>query len=89
MIDVAEKIFIRMAEELIKQGRASIRDVFANQIFETMIGDDYVELLSPEGLLEGIKELGIDDLEEKEVTYLLRVLTKPELDQAILVEELL
>lgn len=48
-----------------------------------------VELLSPVGLLEGIKELGIDDLEEKEVSYLLRVLTKPELDGAILVEELL
>jgi hypothetical protein len=30
VIDVAEKIFIRMAEELIKQGRASVRDVFAN-----------------------------------------------------------
>ena len=89
MIDVAEKIFIRMAEELIKQGRTSIRDCFANHIFETMIGDDYVELLSPIGLLEGIKELGIDDLEEKEITYLLRVLTKPELDGAILVEELL
>ena len=89
VIDVAEKIFIRMAEELIKQGRTSIRDCFTNQIFETMIGDDYVELLSPIGLLEGIKELGIDDLEEKEITYLLRVLTKPELDGAILVEELL
>ena len=78
-----------MAEELIKQGRNSIRDVFANKIFETMLGDDYVELLSPLGLLEGIKELGIDDLEEKEVSFLLRVLTKPELDGAILVEELL
>ena len=78
-----------MAEELIEQGRTSIRDVFANQIFETMIGDECVELLSAIGLLEGIKELGIDDLEEKEVSYLLRVLTKPELDGAILVEELL
>ena len=78
-----------MAEAILKQGRSSMREVFANQIFETMIGEEGpVELLSPAGLLEGIKDLGIDDLEEKEVSYLLRVLTKPELDGAILVEEL-
>lgn len=47
------------------------------------------DLLSPIGLLEGIKALGIDDLTEKEVAYLLRVLTKPEYDGAIVMEELL
>lgn len=36
------------------------------------------------GLLEGIKELGVDDLSEMEVQYLLKVLSKPELDGAIL-----
>ena len=41
------------------------------------------------GLLDGIKELGIDDLTEKEIAYLLRVLTKPELDGAIVVPEFL
>ena len=54
-----------------------------------MMGEDTFELLSPIGLLEGIKSLGIDDLEERDVAFLLRVLTKPELDGAILVEELL
>lgn len=53
------------------------------------MGEETFELLSPIGLLEGIKILGIDDLEERDVAYLLRVLTKPELDGAILVEELL
>ena len=39
------------------------------------------------GLLDGIKDLGVDDLTEKEVACLLRVLTKPELEGAIEVGE--
>lgn len=41
------------------------------------------------GLLEGIKALGIEDLSEKEVAYLMRVLNKPELDGAIVMPEFL
>jgi len=63
--------------------------VFAAQIFETEIEGQVIELLSPMGLLKGIESLGIDDLSEKESKYLLRVLTKPELDGAIVVPELL
>jgi hypothetical protein len=48
-----------------------------------------LELLSPIGFLEGIKELGIVDLEEIEVACLMRVLTKPNLENAILVKELI
>jgi hypothetical protein len=44
--------------------------------------------LSPIGFLEGIKDLGIIDLEEVEVACLMRVLTKPNLENAILVKEL-
>jgi len=43
----------------------------------------------PQGLLTGIKRIGIDDLTPKEVKYLLRVLTKPEIDSAIVFQELL
>jgi hypothetical protein len=46
-------------------------------------------LLSPIGFLEGIKELGVTDLEEVEVACLMRVLTKPNLENAILVKELI
>jgi hypothetical protein len=48
-----------------------------------------IELLSPIGFLEGIKELNITDLEEVEVACLMRVLTKPDLDNAILLRELI
>jgi hypothetical protein len=47
-----------------------------------------LELLSPIGFLEGIKELGVVDLEEVEVACLMRVLTKPNLENAILLKEL-
>jgi hypothetical protein len=46
-------------------------------------------LLSPIGFLEGIKDLGIVDLEEVEVACLMRVLTKPDLENAILLKELI
>jgi len=42
------------------------------------------ELLSPEGLIEGMQDLGIQDLEDNEINYLLKVLQKPELEGAIL-----
>ena len=48
-----------------------------------------IELLEEDGLINGIKGLGIDDLTEKDERYLLRVLTKPELDGAIVLDELL
>ena len=48
-----------------------------------------MELLEEDGLINGIKGLGIDDLTEKDERYLLRVLTKPELDGAIVLDELL
>ena len=48
-----------------------------------------MELLSPIGFLEGIKDLGITDLEEVEVACLMRVLTKPNLENAILLKELM
>ena len=91
VIDVAERIFVRIAEAIIEQQRRSIREVFLENLFEADIDGSgtTIELLSPMGLLEGIKVLGINDLSEKEIAYLLRVLTKPELDSAIVMPEFL
>lgn len=89
VIDVAERIFIRIAEAMITQERASVRDVFRENIEVREIEGTLLELLQPIGLIEGIKDLGIDDLSEKEIHFMLRVLTKPELEGAIVVDELL
>jgi hypothetical protein len=45
--------------------------------------------MSPISFLEGIKEIGLEDLTEMEAACLLRVLTKPELDSAIILNELI
>ena len=60
VIDVAEQIFVKIAEQIVKQERRSIREVFLGQIFEAEIEGQAIELLSPMGLLDGIKELGIE-----------------------------
>ena len=66
-----------------------MRQAFNNFIIKENIEGTILELLSPIGFLEGIKELGIMDLEEVEVACLMRVLTKPNLENAILLKELI
>lgn len=48
-------------------------------MFPAEIDGEVYELLSPEGLIDGIKDLGIEDLKKMEIQYLLKVLSKPEL----------
>jgi len=66
-----------------------VRTAFKEHIFPVEVSGEELELISPMGFLEGVKQLGIDDLKELEVTYLLKVLSKSELDGAIMLEELL
>lgn len=88
MLDVAEKCFVRIAEALISKQK-TVKKAFKNFIITEEVDDTQVELLSPIGFLEGIKDLGITDLEEVEVACLMRVLTKPNLENAILLKELM
>jgi hypothetical protein len=60
--------------------------VFARSIYSFESDGAQFELLSRVGLLEGIKELGITGLTKQEVDYLLKVLSRPELDGAILMQ---
>ena len=76
MLDVAEKCFVRIAQELIKRGQ-SVKSAFKNYVIEEQVEDTPIELMSPIGFLEGVKEIGITDLEEIEVACLMRVLAKP------------
>ena len=89
VIDVAERIFIRIAEQIISREIKTVREVFADHIVEMEFDGQIIELLEPEGLINGMKGLGIDDLTDQDQKYLLRVLTKPELEGAIVLDELL
>mmetsp|Transcript_25574 Transcript_25574/g.19345 ORF Transcript_25574/g.19345 Transcript_25574/m.19345 type:complete len:210 (+) Transcript_25574:2291-2920(+) len=88
MLDVAEHCFIRIAEMMIESGR-SVRGLFTKYSVPEQFPDGTVlELMSPIAFLEAVKELGLDDLQEMEAACLLRVLTKPELENAIILNEL-
>lgn len=88
MLDVAEHCFIRLAESMIEKNR-TVRGIFTQYSIPEQFPDGTIlELLSPIAFLEGLKECNMDELSEMEAACLLRVLTKPELDSAIILNEL-
>jgi len=88
MLDIAERCFVKIAEAIIKSG-LTVKKAFKNYIIREEVADTHIDLLSPIGFLEGIKDLGITDFEEVEVACLMRVLTKADLENAILLNELI
>jgi len=46
-----------------------------------------LELLSPRGFLEGVRDIGFDDVTELEAACLMKVLAKPELDNSVILNE--
>lgn len=87
MLDVSEAIFMKMADLMHAKGR-SVRGIFTKYSVPEIFPDRTVlELLSPGGFIEGIKETGIEELQEFEISCLMRVLAKPELDNAVILNE--
>lgn len=77
-----------MAEQLVLKGK-TIRAIFTKYSVPELFPDRTIlELLSPMGFLEGVKDAGLEDLTELEAACLMRVLAKPELDNAIILNEL-
>lgn len=88
MLDIAEHCFIRLAEIMLHKN-ATVRSTFLKYSLPEQFPDGSIlELLSPISFLEGVKELGMMELNEMEAACLLRVLTKPELESAIILNEL-
>lgn len=46
-----------------------------------------LELLSPRGFLEGVRDIGFEDVTELEAACLMKVLAKPELDNSVILNE--
>jgi hypothetical protein len=81
MLDIAERCFVKIAEAILEAG-LTVRQAFNPYIIREDFEGEALELLSPIGFLEGVKELGVVDLEEVEVACLMRVLTKADLENA-------
>ena len=87
MLDISEAIFMKMADLMMEKGR-TVRGIFTKYATPEIFPDRTIlELLSPAGFLEGMKETGIDELQEFEIVCLMRVLAKPELDNSIILNE--
>lgn len=87
MLDISEAIFMKMADLMQEKGR-TVRGIFTKYAVPEVFPDRTIlELLSPGGFIEGIRETGIPELEEFEVACLMRVLAKPELDNAVILNE--
>lgn len=46
-----------------------------------------VDLLTPEGFLQGLEDLGLKNLSDIEIQCLMLILVKPELENTILVQD--
>ena len=87
MIDIAENCLIKIAESLIAHN-VSIKVLFQDEILTEEIEGQKIELLMPISFLEGLKALQLTKFSELEIACLMNILAKPQLENAILVEEL-
>jgi hypothetical protein len=87
MLDIAEHCFIRIAEMLITRNQ-SPRSIFTKYSVPEQFPDGTIlDLMSPIAFLEAVKGCGMEELSEMEAACLLRVLAKPELENAIILNE--
>jgi hypothetical protein len=87
MLDVAEQCFMRIAD-LLHLHEKTVKQVFLKYSQPEQFKDGSVlELISPRGFLEGVREVGFDDVTEMEAACLMKVLSKPELDNAVILNE--
>jgi len=89
MLDIAELCFVKIAEVLIKEG-ITVREAFSKYAMHEMLPETkaVIELLIPEAFFEALKaELKLGEFSDLEVACLMRVLAKPELDNAIILNE--
>ena len=66
----------------------NVHSIYAPYIITEVIEGHQIQLLSPLHFLEGLKNLQILDFTELEIACVMNVLAKPQLDNAILVDEL-
>jgi hypothetical protein len=87
MLDIAEQCFMRIAD-LLHMQQKTVKQVFLKYSIPERFKDGSVlELLSPRAFLEGVRDSGFEDVTEMEAACLMKVLAKPELDNAVILNE--
>ena len=87
MLDIAEQCFMRIAD-LLHMQQKTVKQIFLKYSTPEKFKDGSVlELLSPRAFLEGVRDSGFDDVTEMEAACLMKVLAKPELENAVILNE--
>jgi len=87
MLDIAEQCFMRIAD-LMHLAQKTVRAVFLRYSQPELFKDGSVlELMNPRGFLEGVRDIGFDDVTELEAACLMKVLAKPELENSVILNE--
>lgn len=87
MIEVAQRCFYTIAEQM-AQKKLSVFSLYEDVIFKKKIDGEEVELISPLDFLNGLRKLGIDDLQTLDYTCLIKVLAINETEKHIRVSDL-
>jgi hypothetical protein len=91
MLDIAESVFQLIADRL-KSMNVSVKKAFAKRcsVVDEFEGETNVIVVQASDFLDALRNppLSIAELSELEVACLMRVLSKPEIDHAILLNEL-
>jgi len=87
MLDIAEQCFMRIAD-LLHMHQRTVKQAFLKYAQPEQFKDGSVlELISPRSFLEGVKDIGFDDVTELEAACLMKVLAKPELENSVILNE--
>jgi hypothetical protein len=89
MLDIAEMCFVKIAEILIRLG-ITVREVFAKYAVPELLPQTktVIELMVPSAFFEAVRsDLKVTDLTDLEAACMMRVLSKPELGNAIILNE--
>ena len=91
MLDIAEAIFNAIAQCL-NEKKMTVRQTFGGDdmihVLDDFEGEENVEVMTADDFITRCYEIGVHDLDQVQIQCLMRVLGKPDLSNAIRLNEL-
>lgn len=87
MIDLAQRCFYSIAGKMIEK-KQNVLSLYQDAIFKKTIEQEEVELITPMDFINGLRKLGIEDLQTLDYTCLIKVLAINEEEKLIRVNDL-
>eukprot|EP00826_Nyctotherus_ovalis_P022284 TRINITY_DN17326_c0_g2_i1.p1 TRINITY_DN17326_c0_g2~~TRINITY_DN17326_c0_g2_i1.p1 ORF type:complete len:271 (-),score=83.97 TRINITY_DN17326_c0_g2_i1:75-887(-) len=87
LIDITKNCFLEIAEYM-KQKNTSALALYKDVITKKKIGNTEIDVLTPLDFLNGLRKLGIDDLQSPDYTCLIKVLSMKDAERHIQVSDI-